>query len=342
MKYIPLCLVLLLLGSHPASAAEGGGGDFYQFEDTMLDEEMKYPEWFKTSFGDLREDLREAKAAGKKGIIVYFGQKRCSYCEKFIKVNLEAPDIHNYLQQHFDVIPVDIWGVDELTTLDGDELTERDYSVFENTNFTPSLIFYNSDGQQVLKLRGLYPPYKFRAAMKYVVEEFYKEETLREYMARADPGMIFDPDGLNEQDFFAQPPYNFDRTRFKAENPLVVFFEQGKCHACDVLHTGPLTDERLRDELRHLEVAQLDMWSEQPVVTPQGKRMTAREWAHDLKLFYAPAMVFFDEAGQEIIRVDAVTQFYRLLGVFGYINKRGFEVEPNYQKWRLSRRQVAM
>jgi thioredoxin-related protein len=326
-------------GLYAASGAEDRS--IYEFEDTMLEDELVYPDWFTDSFGDLQEAHAAAIAAGKKGLIVYFGQKRCSYCEKFLEHNLEAPDISKYLQDNFDIVPIDIWGIDDIVTLDGDEVTEREYSVFEGTNFTPSLIFYDEKGEKILRLRGFYPPYKFRAALSYVVEEFHKKETLREYMARADPGMIFDPEGLNEQEFFTRPPHNLDRRRFKAELPLVVFFEQGKCHACDVLHTGPMTDDRLLAEVGKLEAIQLDMWSDQPVITPQGKRTTARGWANDLGLFYAPAMVFFDESGNEVMRVDAVTQFYRLLGVFDYINTKAYKQEKNYQLWRLSRRDLS-
>jgi len=53
-------------------------------------------------------------------------------------------------------------------------------------------------------------------------------------------------------------------------------------------------------------------------------------------------MVFLDEDGKEILRVDAVIQLYRLLGVFGYINKPGYREEPNYQAWRLERRKVVV
>ena len=30
----------------------------------------------------------------------------------------------------------------------------------------------------------------------------------------------------------------------KRTNSLVVFFEQGHCHACDLLHSGPLSDDK--------------------------------------------------------------------------------------------------
>ncbi len=38
--------------------------------------------------------------------------------------------------------------------LQGETLTERDYALREGTNFTPSLIFYDAAGAEVLRLRG--------------------------------------------------------------------------------------------------------------------------------------------------------------------------------------------
>lgn len=312
----------------------------YSFSDTMLKDALTYPDWFTESFGDLPETHAQAINAGKQGLIVYFGQDRCSYCEKFLQHNMQTPDIVNYLRRNFDITPVNIWSTESIITMDGKEVSERQYAIAENTNFTPSLIFYDQSGEQILRLRGFYPPYTFRAALKYVVEGFYQKESLREYMARADVTLVFDLADLNDEDFFSPPPHHLNRRRVKATRPLVVFFEQGKCHACDILHTGPLADERLRAEIIKLEAVQLDMWSDMPVTTPRGRRTTAKDWANELGLFYAPAMVFFDESGDEIIRVDAVTQFYRLLGVFDYVNSGAYRQQRNYQLWRLSRRKI--
>ena len=338
-----LFLVVAIFVSPAAWAADEPLDDraAYEFKDYVLQDELQYPDWFKTSFGDLRDDLKTAVKNGKKGIMVYFGQKRCSYCERFIKVNLEAPDVQNYLQKYFDAVPIDIWGINDIKTFSGEELSEQEFAIKEQTNFTPSLIFYDAQGRVALRLRGYYPPYKFRAALKYIVEGFYRKESLREYMARADATMIFDPAGLNEQDFFTKPPFNLDRSRYKGERPLVVFFEQSKCHACDVLHTGPLANEDLRKQIQNMEVIQLDMWSDVPVVTPAGRKTTARQWANELGLFYAPAMIFFDERGREQMRVDAVTQFYRLFGVFNYMNSRAYLKFPNFQQWRILQRGIS-
>ena len=43
---------------------------YLEFDDTMLEEELVYPDWFKLSMGDLKDDIEEAADAGKSGIMV--------------------------------------------------------------------------------------------------------------------------------------------------------------------------------------------------------------------------------------------------------------------------------
>jgi thioredoxin-related protein len=253
-----------------------------------------------------------------------------------MQVNFGLEDIVSYTRSHFDLIPIDIWGIDEVTDLQGKVLTEREYALRESTNFTPSLIFYDKDGKEALRLRGYYPPYKFRAALEYVADGHYQRESFRDYLARGEEAMVFEPGDLNEQDFFSPPPYYLDRSRMAGERPLVVFFEQGECHACDVLHGQPLREPAIHSLFQRFDNVQLDMWSDTPVVTPDGRRTTARQWARDLGLFYAPSILFFDQQGREIIRVDSVVRFYRLRNVLNYITSGGYLVERDYQRWRIN------
>ncbi|MGD2082142.1 MAG: thioredoxin fold domain-containing protein, partial [Chromatiales bacterium] len=293
-----------------------------------------YPDWFKDSFLYLEDDLRDALEKGKDGIIVYFGQRRCAYCRMLTEVNFGLTDITAYTRRHYEVIPIDIWSTEEVTTLGGEVMTAREFALAEDTSFTPSLLFYDEEGKEALRLRGYYPPYRFRAALEYVADDHYKRESFPAYLERADPTISFEPGELNEEDFFSPPPYNLDRSHFPGQRPLVVFFEQPECHACDVLHSQPLREPAINRAFERFENVQLDMWSDTPVVTPDGRKTTAREWARSLGLFYAPSLLFFDEEGKEIIRVDSVVRFYRLRSVLNYILSRGYVAEPNYQEWR--------
>ena len=307
------------------------------YDDRPVPDQVVMPAWFKNSFFDLKDDLEEAKEAKKAGMAVYFGQKDCAYCKALMEVNLKIPDIMKYMRKNFDVIPLDIWNSRQVTDLQGVSLTEREYAIREKTNFTPSFIFYDLDGNVALRLRGYYPPYSFRAALKYVVEGFYKEESLKAYMERADPPGKFELEELNSQLFFERPPYALDRSHFKAEKPLIVFFEQKSCHACDILHTEPLGDLDVLELIDEFEVVQLDIEADDPVLTPAGENMTARTWSEKLGIFYTPALVFFDQSGKEIIRLDSVTGQHRLQGVLRYVLSGAYKKYPTYLEYRFGR-----
>lgn len=304
------------------------------FDDTPLKQPVHYPAWFRLSFLNLQDDLDEAVRFNKRGLIVYFSQKYCPYCQKLLEVNFGMHDISRYTREHFDVITVDIFGDRTVTDFSGLELTEKEFAEMEEVNFTPSMIFYDRRGKEALRLKGYYPPYKFRAALEYVADGHYHKEDFREYLERGDPSLTFEPGELIEEDFFGEPPYAFDRSRMPAQLPLAVFFEQGDCHACDVLHTGPLQNEVILKQLENFEVVQLDMWGDTPVITPDGQQMTSREWASQLGLFYAPTVIFFDEHGKEAIRLDSVVRFFRLQRVLDYVSSGVYKKGITMQRWR--------
>lgn len=307
--------------------------DIYGFDDSPGLREIPHPDWFKISFLDLREDLNEALSEGKKGLLIYFGQENCAYCEALMNINLKMPDIVEYTQRNFDVIAVDIWGARSLVDPDGDEWTEREYSVMLGTNFTPSFIFLDKTRQMVFRLRGYHAPYRFRAALEYAADGHYVFESFREYLARANPPPKFELEDMNEESFFASPPHFLDRSHFAASRPLAVFFEQRDCHACDILHSDPVADDGVRNMLKRMDVVQLDMWGDEPVLTPSGKRQTSAEWATELDISYAPTLVFFDEKGLEVFRIDSVVQLYRLGRVLEYVAEGGYKTGMNYQEW---------
>lgn len=336
---LPL-LLILLLAVRPVTdvSAEEVADDYLKFDDTPLDEALIHPDWFKLSFLDLREDLSEMQAAGKKGLIVYFGQKYCAYCLQFLEKDLAKEDISTYMQEHFDIIGIDIHGHKPVTDFDGNMMEETEFAAREMTNFTPSVVFYDASGEEVLRLRGYYPPYRFRAALEYVADAHFRNETYREYLARADVPLVFESGELIEESFFTPGPYMLDRSRIGGNRPFVVVFEQGNCHACDVLHTGPLQDPEIRKRIEQLEVVQLSYWADTPVVTPSGERTSSRKWAEQLGLFYTPTLIFFDGDGSEIIRVDSVVKFYRLRNVLDYVMEGGYREYATFQQWRESRR----
>lgn len=70
-----------------------------------------------------------------------------------------------------------------------------------------------------------------------------------------------------------------------------------------------------------------------PVLTPDGRKVTPKQWAVELGLFYTPTLLVFDEHGNEIIRIDSVLQFYRMGGVLRYVAEKGYLDQPILPQW---------
>ncbi len=342
MKFIPalhtlfLLLALQLVQAPATSLQAAEPEEELAFDDAPLEYSLRYPPWFHLSFLQLQEDLDDARAFGKRGLIVYFGQAYCPYCRALIEGNFGKRDIEQYTRKYFDVVAIDIHGTKTVTGFNGEALSEKAYAAREKIHFTPSLIFYDTEGKEALRLQGYYPPYKFRAALEYVADAHYREESFRDYLERANPPLSFEPDGLNQESFFSPPPHALDRSRVHGEMPLLVFFEQGRCHACDVLHSAPLQNPEIQQLLSRVESVQLDMMSDEAVITPSGERTTSRAWADKLGLFYTPTLILFDEQGREIIRVDSVVGFYRLRKVLEFVLSGAYRRGITLQQFRRS------
>jgi thioredoxin-related protein len=288
--------------------------------------------------GDIRRaesSIADLKENNKRGLIVYFGQKDCAYCKAHLEHNWADPYIVAYTRKHFDVVAIDVRGDRPVADINGKIFkTEKNFSVANKTNFTPTLVFYDVDGNETLRLTGYHPPYQFSAALEYVSGDYYKKEKLKNYLARAASFSEYGNETLNSNDIFSSPPYVLDRSMFASQMPLAVFFEKPHCHACDVLHTGPLSNATILHTMTQLESVQLDITTSTPIITPTGEKITAKQWAEKLSLFYTPTIIFFDEHGKEIIRIDSVVGFYRLNNVLHYVLSKGYVREPNFQLWR--------
>lgn len=332
-RHLLRCLIFLSVAT-ATSGLQAQNDPITPFSDRPLEESFTHPDWFKLSFLDLHDDIEEAAAAAKKGIIVYFGQEHCPYCKAHLQNNWGDPEIVKYTRENFDVIAVDVKGARNITAIDGTVYEEKAFAVEHRTNFTPSLLFYNAQKETVLKLQGYHPPYQFRAALEYVSDRHYANESFHDYLSRAVLAESYGKERLNTHPAFASPPYVLDRSNMSAARPLAVFFEQSHCHACDVLHAGPLGNDRITAHLKQMDVIQLDVQSDTRLITPDGRRLTARQWADELELYYSPTLVFFDEDGKEIIRINSVVWVYRLNSVLDYILTGAYKRHDTYQAWR--------
>src|SRR6056297_1155049 len=80
--------------------------------------------WMIETFKDLREDLNEANAEGKR-LMVIVEQRGCIYCTRMHEEVFVVEDIAAMLSDDYYVVQINMFGDVEVTDFDGDALPEK-------------------------------------------------------------------------------------------------------------------------------------------------------------------------------------------------------------------------
>ncbi|MEO5337135.1 MAG: thioredoxin family protein [Magnetospirillum sp. WYHS-4] len=127
--------------------------------------------WIKgLSFLVLADDMKEAVAAGRKGLVVIFEQLGCPGCERLHKEVFADKDVVALLSANFDTLQINIHGSQEVTGFDGKAMTEKDYARKTGVNFTPTTLFLDPAGREVFRIPGPLPAVLFKGSIEYVLD----------------------------------------------------------------------------------------------------------------------------------------------------------------------------
>ncbi len=297
---------------------------------------VEFPAWFKASFLDLRDDLRDAREAGKRGVVLFLSQENCSHCKAFIDTTLSDPETQQRLRKNFDVLGIDIFNDVPLTDIDGTVATVKDFAEAQSARFTPTLIFYGVENARLLKIVGFYPPEKFNRALDYIDGGHHTRMNFRQFLLeQADEGVGGASSVEIDHALFAKPPYVLDRRRSSASRPLLVIFDNPGCRVCQRFHTRVLGTDEVRQMLPGFEAVRLNASDAKTrLIVPDGRQLSPRQWADELQLTYEVAVVFFDEAGREVHRLDAETGKDRMTGSMQYVLEKAYERHGQFLQWR--------
>jgi thioredoxin-related protein len=128
MRYILAAALTALALALPASGAELG------------DDGLHKTPWMRDTFKDLREDLGEANAEGKR-LLVMFEQRGCIYCTKMHEEVFPDPEITKLIEDNYFVVQLNLFGDVEVTDFDGEALPEKDMAMKWGVMFTPTMMF---------------------------------------------------------------------------------------------------------------------------------------------------------------------------------------------------------
>ncbi|MGE0204405.1 MAG: thioredoxin family protein [Hyphomicrobiaceae bacterium] len=108
------------------------------------DDGLYHQAWFVESFLNLKEDFAEAKAAGKRFVVI-FEQRGCVYCVKLHTDAFAKRYVNDYIRKNFAIVQLNMWGDREVTDFDGTKLTEKRLAQRWQVIFTPTIIFFKDD-----------------------------------------------------------------------------------------------------------------------------------------------------------------------------------------------------
>lgn len=322
-----LWFVFLLAGT--AAAAPGTGEDVALGQGMVNPGYHDKPAWFKNSFLDIREDIDEAAESGRR-LLLYFYQDGCPYCAKLLNDNFGNRSIAEKTQGLFDVIAINMWGDRDVTGLDGQPTSEKAFASSLRVQYTPTLLFLDEQGKVVLRINGYFAPHKFDLALDFVGGRHEERGSFREFYAAASPQPA--NASLNVLGGMLETPLRLDQ-RADEGRPLLVLFEQGSCADCDVLHGDILKREAVSVALSNLDVAQVNIWSTETLQTPDGRKMSMRDWARELGIQYAPSLVFFNAQGKEVFRTEAFLHAFHVHGAIDYVVSGAHRWQPSFQRF---------
>lgn len=156
------------------------------------DDGLHKPDWIVETFRDMRDDLEDAQAQGKR-LLLMFEQRGCIYCTRMHENVYPDPEITRMLTDDFMVIQINLFGNVPITDFDGTTLDERDMARRWGVVFTPTLIFAPESvpdsgsmrDAAVMTMPGAFERGTTRLMLQWVLEKGYEsEEHFQHYVAR--------------------------------------------------------------------------------------------------------------------------------------------------------------
>ncbi|MBM2576320.1 thioredoxin family protein [Jannaschia sp. Os4] len=160
---------------------------------TVGDDGLHDAPWIRETFLDLREDLAEANAEGKRMLVV-FEQRGCIYCTRMHEEVFPHPRIESLLSEDFFVVQLNLHGDLEVVDFDGESLSEKEMARKWGILFTPTMMFLPQEVGEVpapqaavASMPGAFGRETTFDLLHWVLEEGYadtSEEDFQRYHAR--------------------------------------------------------------------------------------------------------------------------------------------------------------
>ncbi len=153
-----------------------------------------YQYFFHETWGDFSEELDNARAQGKLGILIFFEMDECPFCHYMKRKVLNQPEVQAYFRRYFLNFPLDIEGDVEIVDFQGQPMTQKYFAEkVHRVRATPVFAFFDLEGRRIARFTGRTAgTEEFMLLGRYVVEGHYRDMPFLKYKrqmrkARAKP-----------------------------------------------------------------------------------------------------------------------------------------------------------
>ena len=141
-----------------------------------------YTYFFNPHTDDLKAELADARKAGKKALFVMFEQAGCPGCAHMRERVLNRADVQKFYRDRFLSFAVDIHSSVPLNDFGGRGNTEQGYAKATGVKGTPTLLFVDLDGKEVVRILGASQDAdEFLLLGEFVASGAYKSRKFAEY-----------------------------------------------------------------------------------------------------------------------------------------------------------------
>jgi thioredoxin-related protein len=111
---------------------------------------------------------------------------------------------------------------------------------------------------------------------------------------------------------------------------LMLYFGQDGCPYCKLLMQTTFAETRIVDKARrHLLAVALNLWGDREVTWTDGRRMTEKELGRALGVQFTPTLLFFNEKGEVIVRLNGYQPPHRMDATIDFVGQR-LETRQSY------------
>lgn len=115
----------------------------------------------------------------------------------------------------------------------------------------------------------------------------------------------------------------------QANKRVVLLFTQDNCPYCNALVERNLSQRDIEEKLKtNFEVIALNLWGDREVTGLDGKPYTEKSFGIANKVQFTPTLVFFDEAGQVVLRLNGYVPPTRFKAALDWVADRGESKQP--------------